>query len=112
MPSIQICAVSGTCRTPTGSALPGVTVKAYSNRPFIHPTDNSLIANYEVNTTTANDGTWSLNLVETTTPACSLTVAFYYPSNTLSGYDRREYTIIVPNQTSATFASLVTGEQP
>lgn len=107
MPSPTVCTVSGTCRSINGSTLPGVTIKANSIRPFIHPTDSSLVDNYEVSTTSAADGTWSLSLVETTTPNTYVTITFYYPTGSTNPNDRKEYTVQVPNSASATFASLI-----
>lgn len=63
--------------------------------------------NYEVTTTTATDGTWSLALVETVTPSVTLNISFSYPLGTNTITDRKDYTVIVPNQASATFASLI-----
>lgn len=105
--AIQICAVTGTIRDYTGTGIGGVTVSAYAERPFIHPTDNSLIVNYQITTTTASNGTWTLNLVETTTPNTTLTISFVYPIGSNSLNTRQEYTIQVPNSASATFQSLI-----
>lgn len=105
--SIATCTISGTVRNLYGNALAGVTVKANSDRPFIHPTDSSLITNYEVSTTTASDGTWSLTLIETETPDNTLTITFYYPAGSVTGNVRYEYTVQIPNTASATFASLI-----
>jgi hypothetical protein len=105
--AITICTVTGTVRSPAGGGLPGVTVRANLVTPFVHSADGSFIATYEVTTTTASDGTWSLNLIETATPQTTVTIAFDYPAGS-QNYQRREYTIMVPNQASATFSSLVT----
>jgi hypothetical protein len=106
MPAIQLCAVSGVVRDTTGTAIQGVTVAAYCSRPFIHPTDGSLIIDYRASTTTDSSGAWTLNLIETATPAVSLAVSFSYPLGLNKPTDSQVFTIIVPNQASATFASL------
>lgn len=107
--AIGICTVSGTVLNALDQGVGGVVVKANSNRPFIHPTDGSLIVNYEVSTTTASDGTWSLALIETTTPNLALTISFFYPAGPNSN-QRKDYTCIIPNTASATFNSLITGQ--
>jgi len=106
MPSPTICTVSGTCVKLDGSGFASVTVKANSTRPFVHPTDNSLVEDYELSTTTDSSGNWSLSLIETTTPNVTLTITFYYPGSA-NDYKRKEYTIQVPNSASVTFASLI-----
>lgn len=110
MPSPTICTVSGTVKDATGTAISGVTVKASAIKPFIHSTDSSLITNTEALTTTASDGTWSLNLVETTTDSVTMTVTFIYTTGSNNPNDRRTYTILVPNSASSTFAALVSGQ--
>ena len=105
--AITICTVSGKVLTPSGTGLTGVTVKANLVTGFVHPSDGSFIATYEVTTTTAADGSWSLALIETTTPATSMTIAFDYPAGS-QNYQRKEYPVVVPNTATATFQSLVT----
>ena len=43
--SITICTVSGKLLDATTTAIVGATVYAYSTRPYIHPTDSSLVVN-------------------------------------------------------------------
>lgn len=110
MPAPTVCSVTGTCRDSSGSALQGVIIRASAIRPFIHSTDSSLITNYEVSTTSASNGTWSLSLVETATDSVTMTITFIYPASSSASSARKEYTITVPNSASATFASLVSGQ--
>lgn len=108
MANPTVCSVTGTCRDSSGSALSGVTITACAVRPYIHPTDSSLITADSVSTTSASDGTWSLSLVETTTPAVSITMSFIYPTSVNSGNtSRQSYTVTIPNTASTTFASLI-----
>jgi hypothetical protein len=107
MPAPTVCTVTGTLRDSAGSALSGATIQASCLRPYVHPTDSSLIVDYVVTTTTASDGTWSLNLVETTTPAVTVTIEFIYSQGATNGQVRKVYTVTIPNSSSATFASLV-----
>lgn len=111
MAAPTVCTVSGTCRDLGGNALGGVTITARNSRPFIHPTDSSLVMPYEVSTTSSGvDGTWSLSLVETTTPAISIVITLQYPMNSTANEQTRDYTVTIPNSASATFSSLITGE--
>lgn len=103
------CTISGTCLKLDGSAFSGVLVKANCARPFVHPSNSAVYEDYEVTTTTDSSGNWSLTLVETTTPAVSLTISFYYPGSA-NDYKRKDYTVTVPNTATATFASLITGQ--
>lgn len=105
--AIQICSVSGLIKDTTGTAIAGVTVVAKAIRPFIHPSDGSLIVDYQASTTTDSSGAWSLSLIETETPQLTLTVSFIYPVGLNSSTDRQDFTVTVPNQSSATFSSLV-----
>jgi hypothetical protein len=103
--AITSCTVSGNVKTPDNSNLQGVIVKAY----LIHPVeyaDGTLVAPYQVSTETDSDGNWELDLVETTTVSASMTIAFEFPSGG-ADYRRKEYTVIIPNSASATFASLI-----
>jgi len=104
-----ICTVSGTCKKIDGTAFQSVTVKASCARPFVHPTDSVLYENYEVTTTTDSSGAWSLSLVETATPALTYTVSFYYPGS-LNDYQRKDYTVTIPNSASVAFESLISGQ--
>lgn len=112
MPSPTVCTVSGLLRDPSGAALAGATIIVQSIKPFIHPTDNSLITNFILTTTSGLDGTFSINIVETTTPNVTLTLSIRYllGSTTNSTPVLTSYTILVPNAASATLASLIAGE--
>ena len=107
MPSPTVCTVSGVTRGLNGSVLAGVIVQAFNLNPWIHTTDNSLIIPYSLSTTSAADGTWALNLAETTTNSNYVTIAFVYPTTSTSGTFRKEYTVIIPNAASSTFAALL-----
>lgn len=106
--AINTCVVSGTVYTLSGAGLSDVNVKAYITQPIIH-TDGTLIPNYEVSTTTAANGTWSLTLIETTTISKTLTIAFDYPDGSAQRA-RREYTVTIPNSGTANFGTLAAGQ--
>lgn len=110
MPSPTVCTISGVVRDNSGTLLAGVIVKANNRMPYIHPTDSSLIVDYEILTTTDSVGAWSLNLVETATPATSISITFIYPTGSTNPNDMKTYTIIVPNSASSTFAALISGQ--
>lgn len=110
MPSPTVCAISGTIRDTSGTALAGVVVSVQAIKPFIHTTDSSLIANYSVSTTTASDGTFTLSVVETTTNSVSLILTIRNSSGLAAPNVVNQYYITVPNAASATLASLITGQ--
>lgn len=110
MPSPTVCTVSGTLRDTSGTVLSGATISVQSLKPFIHTTDNSLIVNYSVSTTTASDGTFSLNVVETTTPSVTLTLTIKNASGTAANQVATSYYVTIPNSASATLASLISGQ--
>lgn len=107
MPAPTVCTISGLLRDTSGTVLSGAIVSATNLRPFIHTTDNSLIMDYQVSTTSAADGTWSLALVETATPAVTVMITFLYSTGSGNPTTTHEYNITVPNTTTATFASLI-----
>lgn len=104
---IGMCTVSGTLLTASGAGIPGATVKATTVRPFLYSATGDLIANSEASTTTANDGTWSLTLVETTTDNVTMTISFVYPPGASAASARKDYTVQIPNTATATFQSLI-----
>lgn len=107
--AITICTVSGNVSSLLGQGLNSVTIKAYMPRPFKYP-DGTLILNYEVSTSSDVSGDWSLALAETETAQLNgipITIAFEYSSGGAGDYLRREYTCVIPNTPTATFASLI-----
>lgn len=110
MPSPTICTVSGTVNDPSGTAVSAAIIKATLSRPFTHSADSSLILPFEVSTTSASDGTWSLALVETTTDSAYMSISFVFPIASANANIRRDYSVIIPNAATATFASLTTGQ--
>jgi hypothetical protein len=107
MAAPTICTISGVCKDTSGTAVAGATISATNLRPFIHTSDNSLILDYAVSTTTDASGAWSLNLVETTTPNITVQIRITYSTGANNPSTAHEYTILVPNSASATFASLI-----
>ena len=110
--AINTCVVSGNVFSLMNQGLNAVSVKANIIRPFTHA-DGTLIMSYEVTTTSSVTGAWSLTLIETTTPQVGgipITVAFEFPSGSSGSYNRKEYTVVVPNTATATFASLIAGQ--
>lgn len=101
------CVVSGTLVDITETALSGATVRAYAVSPFVSGTN--FVTNGVVSTTTASDGTWSLTLTRTAsiTPARTITIEFEYTNGTL-GLVKEQYSVTVPNTTTAAFTSLIT----
>lgn len=106
--AISTCVVSGTIKDLTGTALSGVTVEAYMTTPFF-AADGTLIAPFKDTTTTAGDGTWSLTLMRTTTLAKTFTIAFLLPTGSVERA-RREYTVTIPETSTANFSDLAAGQ--
>lgn len=101
-----ICTVSGKIITSNGAGFPGVVIIATLVRPFIYSSTGELIPNFIETTTTANDGSWSIPLVETTTDKVSITFAIQYATASGSSPQRYEYTAIIPNQSTANFSDI------
>ena len=110
MPSPTVCTVSGTIRDTSGSVLSGAVISVRSIKPFIHTTDNSLVVNYAVSTTSASDGTFSLNVVETTTNSVSMILTVKYQQGTAASTVVNDYYVTIPNSASATLASLISAQ--
>lgn len=109
MSAIVVCTVSGTVLSPANQGLSGVTVKANMIRPFVGSNGTSVFLNSEVSTTTDTNGAWSLDLVENTTSSSYYTISFEFPSGSAQ-YARKDYSVLVPSQTSVQFATLITGQ--
>jgi predicted phage tail protein len=96
------CAVSGTIVDITETAIQSVAVKARLITPIFSSTN--FIVPKEVSTTTAANGTWTLNLSRLST--CEITIE--YPPNTTDSVKKITYVITVPDSASANFSSLAT----
>jgi len=106
--AITTCTVSGTIKDPSATAIVGATVRAYIPQGFFHA-DGTYIAAYEVTTTTDANGAWSLVLMETTSITKTITITFDYAGNSTSNiHKRKDFTIVVPATTTATFSSIAT----
>lgn len=110
MPAPTVCTVSGTIRDTSGTVLSGAVISVQALKPFIHTTDNSLVVNYGVSTTSAADGTFSLNVIETTTNSVSLSLTIKNASGTAANQVATTYYVTIPNSASATLASLISGQ--
>lgn len=110
MPSPTVCTISGTLRDLSGTALPNATLTFSSIKPFVHSTDNSLIVNYSVSATTSASGTFSVGVVETTTPSVSLLLTVAYQLGTASNKVTSQYYVTIPNAATGTLASLISGQ--
>ncbi len=106
--AITSCTVSGTVKTPDNTGLQNVTIKASITQPFAHA-DGTLIAAYQVSTTTDANGAWSLTLIETATVTKTMTIVIEYPTGGTE-YRRQSYTVTIPNAASANFSDLITGQ--
>lgn len=110
MPAPTICTITGTIRDTGGTAISGAVISVQALKPFIHSADNSLVFNYEVSTTSGDDGTFSLGVIETTTDSVSLALTIKNAAGSASNLVLSTYSITVPNSASATLASLISGQ--
>ena len=106
---VVTCVVSGVLKTPDNQGLSGVTIRANMISPFIYPTTTTVIMNNEVTTTTDVNGAWSLTLVETENNESTMTITIDYPSGG-GNYRRKDYTVIIPDQASVDFSTLIVGQ--
>lgn len=106
--ALSMCTVSGTVLTVNNTTIQGATIKATITKPIVYG-DGTFIPCTEMITTTAADGTWSLSLVETVSTSTTMTISIEYPSGG-SDYRRVSYSVTIPNQATATFASLISGQ--
>lgn len=105
--AVTICTVSGVIKTLEQSPMTQVTIKARTIRPFVYP-DGTFVPDYEVSTTTDNNGAWSLALGETETPGdISIIISIEYSSGSSGVFKRNDYPVIVPDQASVDFADLI-----
>jgi hypothetical protein len=110
MPAPTICTVSGTLVELDGSAMVGAVISVKNIKPFIHPSDNSLVVSYQASATTNSSGVFSLDVIETTTPAVSLQLTVQYSSGLQLPVVNTYYYVTIPNAASATLASLISGQ--
>lgn len=85
--TVNTCIVTGQFLNPQGAAVSGATVRFVTQSPVVD-TNNNIIQPYELSTTTASDGTWSLTLVQGITGKVTLdlnpTVSFPITKYTFS----------------------------
>lgn len=103
--SITLCTVSGTVQSLLGAGVTGCAITASVPSPFWH--DSGIWISGEIaSTMSASDGTFSLAVIETA--SCNQTVNFTFSYfDGIAGKRNRTYTVVVPNQASATLFSLI-----
>lgn len=100
---MSVCAVSGTILDPSETAVSNAVIKATIFKPLFNA-GGSLIVPDEISTTSASDGTWTLNISR----GASCQIAIEYPPNTTNSRQRYNYAIIVPATSTALFSVLAT----
>ncbi len=94
------CTVSGTFLNPQGSAVSGATVRFNIESPVLDATGRLLMPK-EITTTTAVDGTWSLDILQSIAGNLSLEIN----PTSLSPLVRYCFSMVIPATGTATFAS-------
>lgn len=98
------CAVTGNVKNLLGQNVQNCTVKASVLTPFFHTGD--WISGEVASTTTNASGNFSLSVVETETVGTKITFTLEYNDGT-AGIKRRAYTVVVPDDATASLADLV-----
>ncbi len=99
------CSVTGTIVDSSAVAVSGVAIRFRVVKPLLDASSN-LVVPTEVSTTTASNGSWSISLDQ----GISGIMSIDFPASTTASTLRSSYSITVPSQTSATFASLMPSE--
>jgi hypothetical protein len=94
------CAVSGTLKDLSETAISGAIIRAVPSNPSESGT--TVILDKEVSTTSASDGTWTLSLLRGA--ACVIEIEY---SDGGSGKKRRSYPVTVTDAATAEFTTLV-----
>lgn len=94
------CAVSGIIKDISETAILGATIKASISNSFFTTTIH--IVPKEVSTTSAADGTWTLNLVR----GSSAIVTISYPPNATNSQQPYRYSVTVPSAATADFSTI------
>ncbi len=102
---MAVCLVSGTVRGIDNQPIADAKVWAENDRAFEYGDDIILPQIYE--TTTDENGDWTLELLESETPGVTYDFGMTY-SDTKRDYTRIFHDITVPNAQTADFAELVT----
>jgi hypothetical protein len=104
--AISTCVVSGNVKNLLNQNVQNVTVKAYVDPPFFHPSGPSWIDGAIASTTTDASGNFSLTVIETTTVGQRMHFQFEYTDGVSSNTLRRQYAVVVPSG-SADLSALV-----
>lgn len=102
---MSICIVTGTLVDSSTTGVSGATVKFRTVRAVLDAS-NSLVLPVEISTTTASNGSWTLNIDQ----GISGIMSFDFPPSVIGASQRQTYSIAVPASTSCPFYSLVTME--
>lgn len=96
------CAVSGTIKDASETAVSSCTIKANIVTPFVVGT--AFIVPKELSTTSDASGNWSLSLSQSQ----SYLISIEYPINSTDGKKRLTFSVTTPASSTANFSSLAT----
>lgn len=103
--AISTCAISGTITDVGGNGVENATVVAYVTNPFIAGTD--WVPASQVEATTDSSGDFTITVIQTTSISRTITIAILFPDGATSE-KRVEYTVTVPDSSTANFEDLIT----
>lgn len=95
------CTVSGTFVNPSGTAISGATVRFQTQSPVLDSSGN-LISPFEISTTTATNGSWSLAIAQGITGLLTLDLNPISSSPVV----KYKFSLVIPSLATATFASV------
>lgn len=99
---MALCAVSGSVKDPSETAISGAVIKANIVTSFFVSTDQ--IVPKEISTTSSSLGAWTLNLSQ----AHSYLISIEFPPNTTDSSKKLSYSITTPATPTANFSALAT----
>lgn len=102
--SLSYCTVSGTLTDLEGNPIVGATINATNLTPYFYG-DGTLITAFTDNTSSGANGTWSIQLVETTSTQHTVVFEVVLPPGN-STAPRMSYTAMIPNTSTANFSAI------
>jgi hypothetical protein len=106
MPAPSTCTVSGTLYGPTAQPVADAVIKVFVTSSFTDANGNFIPAGLYAQTTSDDNGAWSLAVIRTQGIARSVTFQFEYPLGNNQSANVK-YPAVIPDQSSADFADLV-----
>lgn len=94
---MSVCTVSGTLLDPSSTAISGAVIRFNIQNPV-----TGVISPHEVRTSSAANGTWSLDITQGVTGILTIE----YAEDSSESSSEHAFNLSIPSQTSATFSSV------